>query len=227
MTETDAIAPARRGVIEQGITRAFPLLAGGLAASPALLAVPGSDEPLAIFTVQLSVIVALGLVVTVRIMPLADGAWFAGYDWSLRARLWAAAAVLVVLPTGVVGLLTLASSAALRFDPSLQFLQLLSALDIAWAGAALMVGTRWLWGRTAALVAGGMLGILCVLSVWNYLRVVGFGPDGSWVVRADEMMTLILPFDTAAAVMAIASLIGGIRRRAASGQPGFEAPRPR
>ncbi|NIR60829.1 MAG: hypothetical protein GWO02_15625 [Gammaproteobacteria bacterium] len=125
--------------------------------------------------------------------------------------------MLVVLPTGVVALVTLASSAALRFDPSLQFLQLLSALDIAWAGAALMIGTRWLWGRIAAFFAGGMLGILCVLSVWNYLRVVGFGPDGAWAVRAGEMMTLILPFDTAAAVMAIASLGAGIRRRSAAG----------
>ena len=64
------------------------LLVAGLVISPALLAVPRSDEPLAEFTMQLSLIVAPGLVVTTRLLPLAKDDWFAGFGSSpLRRRL--------------------------------------------------------------------------------------------------------------------------------------------
>jgi hypothetical protein len=118
---------------------------------------------------------------------------------------------LVVVVTGVVGLVTLASSAALRYQPSLQFLQLLSALDIAWVVAAVIIGIRLGWGR-AGLVAGGVVGAFCVWSIWNYLRVVGLAPDGGWELRGDELMRLVLPFDMAAAVVAIGLVGEGLRR---------------
>ncbi len=204
-----------RGVIERAIVAAFPFLAGTVALAPALLLVPKRDDPLLVFTVHLTLLVALGLAVTLRIAHLGDEEWFAGFPgWSTQRRSFLGAAVLVVVSTGLVGLVSLATSAALRFDPSLQFLQLLSALDIAWAGAAIVVAVRWLRGRRAAAVAGVALGVVCVWSVWNYLRVVGFTEDGGWLVDAGRMMQLVLPFDMAAAAIAVALLVVAVRRRA-------------
>ncbi len=197
--------------MEAAAVAAFPYLVGGLAASLPLLLVPNSATPLVAFIVQLSLVVALGVLTAVRVMPLVDGPWFPAFGWSAYRRRLSGAAALVVIPTGVVALVTLASSAALRFAPSLQFLQLLSALDIAWASAALMIGVRWLRGSRWAYVAGAFLATVCVLSVWNYLRVVGFGPEGAWVVDSGEMLRLVLPFDLAAAVMALTAFVLGVR----------------
>ncbi|HSF86032.1 MAG TPA: hypothetical protein VLG28_10320 [Acidimicrobiia bacterium] len=199
--------PAERAAFE-----ALPYLLVGLLLSVPLLLVPTQDEPLALFTTQLAMLVALGLLVTWRVAPLADAAWFTETSWGEDRRRLGGVVVLVIVPTGVVALVALASSAALRFDPSLQFLQLLSALDIAWAAAALYLGVRWWLGRGPARVASVMLGILCVLSVWNYLRVVGFGASGAWIVDGEQMLRLVLPFDTVAALMAIGSVILGLRR---------------
>lgn len=207
--------PPVRGAMEQAVTRPFPYLVGGLLASLPLLAVR-SDNVLAVVIVQLVVVVGIGLLATDRIAPLSDGVWFAGFGWAPRTRRFFGAVVLVVIPTGLVALITLASSAALRFDPSLQFLQLLSALDIAWAGAALMLGIRWLWGRTASLLAGITLGVMCVYSIWNYLDVVGFGPGGSWSVDGGQLMRLVIPADVVAAVVAVTALLLGLRRRSAT-----------
>lgn len=176
---------------------------------------PRPADPLLLFTVHLSLLVGLELVVTLRIAPLGDEEWFAGFvEWSVRRRTFLAAVVLVVIPTGVVALVTLATAAALRFDPSLQFLQLLPALDIVWAGAALVIGVGWLRGRSAALAAGIILAVACVWSVWNYLRVVGFSSDGGWLVDRGEMMRLVLPFDMIAAAVAVTVLVVAVRRRA-------------
>lgn len=199
--------PAERAAFE-----ALPYLLVGLLLSVPLLLVPTQDEPLALFTTQLAMLVALGLLVTWRVAPLADAAWFTETSWGEDRRRLGGVVVLVIVPTGVVALVALASSAALRFDPSLQFLQLLSALDIAWAAAALYLGVRWWLGPGPARVASVMLGILCVLSVWNYLRVVGFGASGAWIVDGEQMLRLVLPFDTVAALMAIGSVILGLRR---------------
>jgi hypothetical protein len=119
---------------------------------------------------------------------------------------------LVVVVTGLIGLVTLATSAALRLEPSLQFLQLLSALDIAWAGAAVMIGAYRLWGRGAALVGGGVLGVFCVWSIWNYLHIVGFTDAGGWLVEGGQVMRLVLPFDMMAAGVAVTLLVVGSGR---------------
>lgn len=204
-----------RAPMERAVVSAFPYLAGGLLVSPLLLLVATPAEPLAHFTVQLGALVALGLAVVIALAALGDGEWFTGFEgWSAGRRTFLGAVVLVAIPTGVTALVTLASSAALRFSPSLQFLQLLSALDIAWAAAALMLGVRWLWGTRVAVGAGLGLGVACVASVWNYLRVVGFGPDGEWIVDGERLLQLVLPFDAAAAVVALAALVSGVHRRA-------------
>jgi hypothetical protein len=201
-----------RGVVEQVVVAAFPFLAVGLVAALPLMAVPATVSLLGIFTAQLSALVALGLAVTLRIARFADEPWFVGFGWTGTGRRLGAAAVLVVVSTGVVALVTLATSAALRLDPSLQFLQLLSALDIAWAAAALYVGVRYLADGRRALAAAIVLGVGCVASVWNYLRVVGFGSSGEWIVDGGELMRLVLPFDMVAAAIAIATVVAGARR---------------
>jgi hypothetical protein len=114
-----------------------------------------------------------------------------------------------------VGLVTLASSAALRFQPSTQFLQLLSALDIAWAIATVMVAVYWLRGRWPALMAGAVVGVVCIASIFRYLDAVGFTPRGRWRLDGGALWTYVIPFDMAVAVIAIGLFVFAARRRAA------------
>ncbi len=189
---------------------AFPYLLGGLGASPLLLAVPSSWDLTLRLIAHLSALVGLGVAISVVIAGRLAEPFFAGLGWSRRNELLGAAAVLVVVPTGVVGLVTLASSAAMRFDASLQFLQLLSALDIAWVAAAIVVGARARWGPSAAVWGGIAIGVACVASIWNYVRVVGFTDAGGWVVDGERLTTLVIPFDTMAALVAIGVLSAGV-----------------
>lgn len=177
-----------------------------------LLLVPGAQHPqlLAYSTVHLTALVILGLVVVWDLTRLIDDTWFERLD-GLRRHL-AAGAAIVALTVGVVALVTLATSAALRLTPSLQFLQLLSALDIAWVTGATTIGVRWLAGRTAGALAGVLIGVICVWSIWNYLTIVGFAPDGGWLVDGPALLRYVLPYDVAAAVIAVAALISGSRR---------------
>jgi len=197
--------------IERALLRVVPFLVGGLILSLPLLAVTPGDSPLGWFIVQLVVLVAIGHAMTITVMNLGDEPWFTAMPWSPAWRSIASGVGLVVLVTGTVGLITLASSAALGFDPSLQFLQLLSALDIAWAGAALTIGVYRTFSRGWAIAAGSVLGIVCVWSIWNYLSIVGFGPGGSWIVSGPDLARYVIPFDIAAALMAVVFFLVGVR----------------
>ena len=200
--------------IERALLRTVPWLIGGLVVSLPLLLVTTGDEPLGWFVVQLTVLVAIGHALTITLLKLGDEPWFVAMPWGPGIRSIASGVGLVVLVTGTVGLITLASSAALRFDPSLQFLQLLSALDIAWAGAALTIGVYRAFSRVWAIAAGAMLGIICVWSIWNYLTIVGFGPGGSWIVSGADLMRYVIPFDVVAAVVATVFFLVGVRAQA-------------
>jgi hypothetical protein len=197
--------------IERALLRAIPFLAGGLIASLPLLFVTPGDAPLGWFIAQLVVLVAIGHAMTITVMNLGDEPWFEAMSWGPAMRSIASGVGLVVLVTGTVGLITLASSAALGFDPSLQFLQLLSALDIAWAGAALTIGVYRTFSRGWAIAAGSILGIICIWSIWNYLSIVGFGPAGSWLVSGPDLARYVIPFDVLAAVIAIVFFLFGVR----------------
>ena len=197
--------------IERALLRVLPFLAVGLIASLPLLAVTPGVEPLGWFIVQLVVLVAIGYVMTVALMNLGDEPWFVAMSWGPAVGSIASGVGLVVLVTGTVGLITLASSAAIGFDPSLQFLQLLSALDIAWAGAALTIGVYRAFSRAWAIAAGAVLGVVCVWSIWNYLSIVGFGPGGSWIVSGPDLARYVIPFDMAAAVVAVVFFLIGVR----------------
>jgi hypothetical protein len=197
--------------IERALLVTVPWLAGGLLLSVPLLFVSPDDSPLGWFVAQLIGIVAIGLGLTFSVVAFGDEPWFVEAPWGQSLRSIASGVSLVVLVTGTVGLITLASSAALGFDPSVQFLQLLSALDIAWAGAALSIGVYRMSSRAWAIAAGSMLGIVCVWSVWNYLSIVGFGPHGSWIVSGSDLLRYVIPFDIAAALGAIVFFLLGVR----------------
>ena len=197
--------------IERAILVAVSYLFGGLLAALPLLLVPSSVDRQSLFLVHLSFLVLLGLVLSIRLGPLVHESWYSTATWADPTRRLVGGVTLVVIVTGVIGLVTLATSAALRFQPSLQFLQLLSALDIAWAGAAIVFGVWRRWGKRSAIAGGIGLGVACVASIWNYLRVVGLAPDGGWALDGGELMRLVLPADTVAAVVAITLLWIGMR----------------
>jgi hypothetical protein len=160
--------------------------------------------------VHLSALVVFGLAVVADLTRLIDDSWFA---WlGATGRVIASGAAVVALTVGVVALVTLPTSAALRFDPSLQFLQLLSALDIAWAAGATFVGVSWMATRGWGYVAGAVVGVVCVWSIWTYLNAVGFASDGGWLVDGAALMRYVLPYDIAAAIVAVITLILGARR---------------
>jgi hypothetical protein len=60
--------------------------------------------------------------------------------------------------------------------------------------------------------AGLLVGVACVFSIWNYLRVVGFATDGGWLLDGGELMRLVLPFDMVAAIVAGSVLFLGTRK---------------
>lgn len=196
--------------MERAFVRVLPWLGVGLAAAVPLLALP-AGRPLLVSTLHLSGVVALAVGAALALAPIADEpGWFAPLAPAWRPL--ASAAVVVALVAGMAGLVALASGAALRLEPSLQFLQVLGALDIAWAAAALVVGVRRGWGTAPAVTAGAVLGAACVGVIWNYLRTVGFTAGGGWVVDGAALWRLVLPADMAAAVLAGAALLVGTRR---------------
>ena len=200
--------------MERAVLATVPFLGIGLLASLPLLLVSWSAPPLVVVIVHLTALVLLGLAASIRLAPSAGADWFLGQSWDPFWRAVASGVSVVFLVTGMVGLVALASSAALRYPPSMQFLQLLSALDIAWAVAALVVGVYRAWRLPAAVVAGSILAVICIWSIWWYVDAVGFGPNGEWIVDASVLMRRVLPFDIAAAVMAIAALLYGTRCQA-------------
>ncbi len=187
------------------------LVVGLAPAALLLLFRPGNSWLLGTVLVQLSGVVAVGLLLASRLQRRLDERWYS--KKSAQRDGWAAGATAVVLVTGVVALITLASSAALGYVPSLQFLQLVSAIDIAWVTAATAFGIGWWRGRRWGLTAGVLMSVVCVWSLWTYLDAVGFAPDGGWLVDAAALRRHVLPFDVAAATIALTALVIGARSR--------------
>ena len=204
--------------IERALGTALRWTVVGALASLPLLLISVDGQEAGWSTAHLAALVAFEVGLALTLAPLADAdGWFSSLAPLPRA--FAAAASVVALVTGATALVTLATSAALRFDPSIQFLQLLSALDIAWVVAAATIGARRLWGQAAGVAAAVVIAVFCVWSIWRYLDVVGVGPKGEWVVDGGELMRLVLPNDMAAAAVAVALLIVGTRRVQRTAQP--------
>lgn len=200
--------------LETVVLAVFPWLIGGLLASSALLLVPASADRRWDLIIHLCVLVLFSLTLTWRMPTIEVDSWFPQQTWPTARRFFAAAAALVVVVTGITALVTLASTAAMRYPPSLQFLQLLSALDIAWVVAGTTLAVRHLLGRIPALLAGGMMSVVCVLSILLYLAEVGLSSDGGWLVDGGQMLRLIIPFDVAAAVITLGLLAVASRHSA-------------
>ncbi len=190
--------------LEDRLLRAGAWTAAGLVASTLGLLI-GGKPLLPLVLVHLSLLTLFGLGLAWSMAP-ADR-----YFPDRRFSMLGTEVVQVVLVTGAVALVALASSAALRLDPSLQFLQLLSALDIAWSTSAVLVGVRRRWGNAAGVSAGAALAVVCVWSIGRYLSIVGFGPGGAWIVSADALWRYVLPFDIMAALLAAFALLAGAR----------------
>lgn len=207
---------AEPSTLEGAVATAFPFLIDALGISALGLLIPTTFSLGIRFGAQLVLLVVLGLFLTRRLLSASEGLWFEATEMSPERRVMATGLAVIVIVTGIVGLVTLASSAALRFQPSTQFLQLLSALDIAWAAATVMVAANWLWGRRQAMVAGALVGVVCVATIARYLDAVGFTSEGQWRLRAESLWTYVLPFDLIVAVIAIVLFVFAARRRGRS-----------
>lgn len=182
-----------------------------LSAAGLVFGAPSEGDGLFAYTIaHLTIVQIITFHFAIRIAPLTDSPWFE----STRRPWLASVASEVAAVVGFSALLTLASSAAARYDVSLQFLQLLSSLDIAWVVATLYIGARLLWGNRVALVAGSGLLIACVVSIAMYLTIVGFTADGGWLVDGGEMLRVVLPSDVMAAVLSLTVLFVASRRHA-------------
>lgn len=181
-----------------------------------VIGAPPSDEGLYSYTLaHLAILQIITFAFAIEIGPLADLGWFE----SLRRPWLARVSAMVAAVVGFSALLTLASSAAARYDPSLQFLQLLSSLDIAWVVAGLYLGARALWGKRIAVVAGSLLLVACVVSIALYLDAVGFAADGGWLVDGAQMWRIVIPSDVMAAVITITTLLVAARRQSKEPKP--------
>lgn len=201
-----------RNPLERAVLRSLVWLGAGLAAALPLLLVPASSDRRWDLIIHLSLLVLFSLGLTWRLAPVEPDGWFAAAPWSRFVRFLAASASLVVIVTGATALVTLASSAALRFEPSLQFLQLLSALDIAWVVGGTTLATSYLWGNRVAAAAGAMMSVICVMSIALYLGEVGLDPNGGWLVDGGQMLRLVIPFDIVAATLTVTLLVLAARR---------------
>jgi hypothetical protein len=172
-----------------------------------LLFVPAGSDRRWDVSIHLSLLAIFSLALAWRLPDSEPGSWFADRPWSTSRRFFVATVAGVVLVTGVTALVTLATAAALRYQPSLQFLQLLSALDIAWVVSGTTLAVRSLWGRRAALAAGSLMAVLCVLSIVLYLASVGLAADDGWLLDGGELMRLVIPSDIVAATITIGLLL--------------------
>ena len=180
-----------------------------LAALSLLIPAPSDHSTLFWYViVQLTVIQVAVFVFVIAVSPTVDEDWF-----TETRRPWLArTASVVALAVGVAALITLAASAAARYQPSLQFLQLLSSLDIAWVVAALYLGARVLWGPRIAIGAGSALLVACVVSIAVYLNRVGFIAEGGWLVDGGQLLRVVLPSDVMAALISVTAVLLASRR---------------
>lgn len=214
--------PNRLHPFEQALRRAVVWILAGAAVGSivvGLMPAPGPDDGL--FAYAMAHLTALVLYAGVHAWSqwdlLHQPGWFASLT-PVRRRLWSLVAV-VVLTTAVGGLVALPTVAAARYDVSMQYLQILSAIDIAWVVGGSLLGARRLGGRIAGVGAWAIMTVLCIASIWRYLDVVGFTETGGWLVDGDAMLRIVITADAMGALIAISLMVAGSivdgRRRAA------------
>lgn len=190
-------------ILGRGLRR---LLQWGIPMSVLGLALPApspGEGLLAYVLIHLTLLQAATFVFVIEIAPLTDSPWFG----HLKRAWLASSASVIAAAVGFSALLTLATSAAARYDASLQFLQLLSSLDIGWVVAAIYLGGRRMWGNRVATLLGSALLVACVGSIAIYLVRVGFTPAGAWLVDGAELLLVVIPSDVVAAVLSLGVLL--------------------
>jgi hypothetical protein len=197
---------------EEGLRIGTRWVVAGSAGSLIGLVIDSDRARLSVVWVHLVLLTVGVIALTLRLTPTFEQPAFTSAP-PVRSR-FATDAALVALVTGATALVTLASSAALRYQPSLQFLQLISAMDIAWTTAGFAIGVGRIEGRWR-LPAGVFMGAMCVMSLVRYLAATGFGPDGGWDVQGPTMVRMVIPADVVAALLTVAALTLGARRWAA------------
>jgi hypothetical protein len=195
----------------------------GVAVSLAGLVAPLSIAHLqGVVLVHLIVLTSMIIALTARLYDTFSNAVF--HHHGPFGRRLGTDAALVALVTGATALVTLASSAALRYQPSLQLLQLLSAMDIAWTTSGFFIGVgRWRRSRAAGLGAGVFMGTMCVMSLGMYLARIGLGSDGGWTVEGPTLVRTVIPADVVAALLTVGALIAAARK-AATGERSTNQP---
>lgn len=191
-------------------------VAAGLAGGSLVLV----EEPTGLLTVailHLSAIVALCFALTVSLRDATDSiaAGRSSTTWTHFSR----GAAVVAIITGVAVVVTLVSSSAIGYEVSLQYLLVLSAIDIAWVVAATYFGLRWRFGEVGGITGGSLIAIMCVWTIWRYVDQIGFTDSGGWLVDTEALNRLVFPFDVAAAVVAVSAMWIGARYATAQRKP--------
>ena len=198
--------------IEVTLLRSLPWLFGGLLA--ALLALLGrkpltAGPRIIVFTVHLSAMLGLVLVASLTLAPLTSAAWFQGSGLSEVSRQIASGVFATLLLTTGIAIVSIASSAALGYPPSLSYLQLLSAADAGMATAGVAIGLSWMAGPVVTSIGALLMAAVCVWSIWCYLDKVGFTDEGGWLVDRQALWRYVYPFDLAALALVIVALTMG------------------
>jgi hypothetical protein len=183
----------------------------GAAAAIPVFFLPQPDDPLLTFLIHLTLIIAFSLGLVFHLAPLVDEAWFGGLEMGEQGRRALTWIVAMTAVSGAAGGVSLATGAAIRYAPSLQFLLSLSALGITWVVAAAVLGARRRFGATAAVAVGLAMAAIAVGSLWRYFDDVGFSDGGGWLLDGAALLRLAVLAWVALAVAAVTLLSMGIR----------------
>jgi hypothetical protein len=201
---------------ERALIRCVVWATTGAAAALPLLVVPEPGDPTTTLMIHLAALSGFGVALAFHLAPLADGEWFVGTGSGPIVRRGAAAGLLVAAAVVSTGVVAVATAAALRFDASVQFLQMLAAVGITAVAGSAGLGVRRLAGRGAAATVAMGTAALCIWSLWRYLDLVGFGADGGWVVDGAQIRRTMLPVFLGSgfgALVVFVVAVGRTRRR--------------
>lgn len=197
--------------LETLLTRVLLWATAGAAFALPVLFLPEPGDPLPTASIQLALILLFGLSLTFHLAPLADVPWFAGLEMGEVGRLALSWIVLISAVAVACGIAMGATSIAFRYDPSLQYLQLLAAVGLSATMSAIALGARRRLGPATALWAACLAGAACVFGLWRHLGDTGVGADGAWVIDGPGLMRLVIPYVLGAIVIAIALFSAGVR----------------
>lgn len=188
--------------LESSALLTFPWLPGGLVVSLPLLLLTQANDRRWEAMIHLSLLVLFLFALSWRLGRSGDHPWFADRGWSESRRRLVTNVALIIILTGVAVVVTLASSAAMRYQPSLQFPQLLSALESLGLSPEPHLPCVP-YGETVPPSQRPMMSIIYVLSIGLYLAAVGLFADQGRLVDGEQILRLVLPFDVAAAAITI------------------------